>query len=86
MGKKKLVFFLMHYFTLEVHRRLLECHFLGLRMLKNPKKPISKNCNIFEKNPKGRLTMLKSPKLINHKRGFVLRIRHGGGGAFISLS
>ena len=23
------------------------------------------------------LTMLKSPKLINHKRGFVLRIRHG---------
>ena len=27
--------------------------FLGLRMLKNPKKPISKNCNIFEKYPKG---------------------------------
>ena len=27
--------------------------FLGLRMLKNPKKPIYKNCNIFEKYPKG---------------------------------
>ena len=27
--------------------------FLGLRMLKNPKKPISKNYNIFEKYPKG---------------------------------
>ena len=27
--------------------------FLGFRMLKNPKKPISKNCNIFEKYPKG---------------------------------
>ena len=27
--------------------------FWGLRMLKNPKKPISKNCNIFEKYPKG---------------------------------
>ena len=25
--------------------------FLGLRMLKNPKKPIYKNCNIFEKYP-----------------------------------
>ena len=27
--------------------------FLGLRMLKNPKKPFSKNYNIFEKYPKG---------------------------------
>ena len=27
--------------------------FLGLKMLKNPKKPISKNYNIFEKYPKG---------------------------------
>ena len=27
--------------------------FLSLRMLKNPKKPISKNYNIFEKYPKG---------------------------------
>ena len=27
--------------------------FLGLRMLKNLKKPISKNWNIFEKYPKG---------------------------------
>ena len=27
--------------------------FLGFRMLKKPKKPIFKNCNIFEKYPKG---------------------------------
>ena len=48
-----LVFFSMHYFTLKVHRRLLECHFGVLECWKKPKKTISKNCNIFEKYPKG---------------------------------
>ena len=48
-----LVFFSMHYFTLKVHRRLLECHFGVLECWKTQKKPISKNCNIFEKYPKG---------------------------------
>ena len=47
------VFFLMHYFTLKVHRRLLECHFGVLECWKTQNKPIFKNFNIFEKYPKG---------------------------------
>ena len=47
------IFFLMDYFTLKVHRRLLECHFGVLECWKTQNKPIFKNFNIFEKYPKG---------------------------------
>ena len=43
----------MDYFTLKVHRRLLECHFGVLECCKTQNKPIFKNFNIFEKYPKG---------------------------------
>ena len=48
-----LVFFSMHYFTLKVHRRLLECHFGVLECWKTKNEPNSKILNFLGEYPKG---------------------------------
>ena len=48
-----LVFFLMHYFPLWDHRRLLECHFGVLECWKPQNEPISKSSKNFGKYAKG---------------------------------
>ena len=50
---KFLVSFLMHYFTVKVHRRLLECHFWVLECWKTQNEPLQKKIEIFDKYPKG---------------------------------
>ena len=47
------VLFLTHYFTVKLHRRLLECHFWVLECWKTQNEPLQKKIEIFDKYPKG---------------------------------